>query len=70
MNMGTLSLRAFNELFPDEVSARDWFERARWPDGPFRWNQKKEALLDRMTRMVQTGDERPLPYTILTKKSA
>jgi transposase-like protein len=34
MNMGTLSLRAFNELFPDEVSARAWFERARWPDGP------------------------------------
>ena len=34
MNMGTLSLRAFSELFPDEVSARAWFERARWPDGP------------------------------------
>jgi transposase-like protein len=31
---GTLSLRAFNALFPDEDSARGWFERARWPHGP------------------------------------
>jgi len=29
-----LSLRAFNALFPDEDSARGWFERARWPQGP------------------------------------
>lgn len=29
-----MSLRAFNDLFPDEDAARAWFERARWPDGP------------------------------------
>ncbi len=29
-----LMLRAFHDLFPDEDSARAWFERARWPDGP------------------------------------
>ncbi|MCM8738524.1 IS1595 family transposase [Azospirillum sp. A1-3] len=29
-----LTLRAFNDLFPDEEAARAWFERARWPDGP------------------------------------
>lgn len=29
----TLSLRAFNALFPDETAARLWFEAARWPDG-------------------------------------
>lgn len=29
-----LTLRAFNDLFPDEDAARAWFERARWPDGP------------------------------------
>ena len=68
MNMGTLSLRAFNELFPDEVSAWVWFEHARWPDDPFRWNQRKEAVLDRMTRMVRMGERRLLPYAILTEK--
>ena len=70
MNMGTLFLRAFNELFPDEVSARAWFERARWPDGPFRWNQKKEALLERMARMVRMGEGRLLPYAFLTARPA
>jgi len=34
MSGQTLSLRAFNALFPDEDSARGWFERARWPHGP------------------------------------
>lgn len=29
----TLSLRAFNALFPDERAARLWFESARWPEG-------------------------------------
>ena len=29
-----LSLRAFNEMFPDEDAARAWFEQARWPSGP------------------------------------
>ena len=29
-----LSLRAFNEMFPDEDAARAWFEKARWPNGP------------------------------------
>ena len=29
-----MSLRAFNEMFPDEDAARTWFERARWPNGP------------------------------------
>lgn len=30
----TMSMRAFNVLFPDEDAARAWFERARWPHGP------------------------------------
>ncbi len=34
MNATALTLRAFNDLFPDEEAARAWFERARWPDGP------------------------------------
>jgi len=34
MSGSALSLRAFNALFPDEDSARAWFERARWPHGP------------------------------------
>jgi transposase-like protein len=34
MNTTALTLRAFNDLFPDEDAARTWFERARWPDGP------------------------------------
>ena len=34
MSGQTLSLRAFNALFPDEAAARGWFERDRWPDGP------------------------------------
>lgn len=34
MNETALTLRAFNDLFPDEDAARAWFERARWPDGP------------------------------------
>lgn len=29
-----LTLRAFNDLFPNEDAARAWFEHARWPDGP------------------------------------
>jgi transposase-like protein len=29
-----MSLRAFNDLFPDENAARAWFEVARWPQGP------------------------------------
>ena len=29
-----MSLRAFNEMFPDEDAARAWLERARWPNGP------------------------------------
>ena len=29
-----MSLRAFNELFPDENAARHWFEKARWAEGP------------------------------------
>lgn len=29
-----MSLRAFNEMFPDEDAARTWFEGARWPNGP------------------------------------
>lgn len=29
-----LTLRAFNDLFPNEDAARAWFESARWPDGP------------------------------------
>jgi len=70
MNMGTLSLRAFNELFPDEVSARAWFERARWPDGPFRWNRKADACLERMALLIRNAIERPFPYAILTEKPA
>ena len=34
MNTTALTLRAFNDLFPNEEAARAWFERARWPDGP------------------------------------
>jgi len=34
MSNSALSLRAFNDLFPDEAAARRWFEAARWPDGP------------------------------------
>ena len=30
----TMTLRAFNEMFPDEDAARAWFERSRWPLGP------------------------------------
>ena len=29
-----MSLRVFNDLFPDENAARSWFEAARWPQGP------------------------------------
>ena len=29
-----MSLRAFNDLFPNEDAARAWFEKARWPHGP------------------------------------
>ena len=29
-----LTLRQFNAMFPDEDTARAWFERARWPSGP------------------------------------
>ncbi len=29
-----LSLRAFNEMFPDEDAARAWFEKARWAERP------------------------------------
>jgi hypothetical protein len=70
MNMGTLSLHVFNELFPDEVSARAWFERARWPDGPFHWNRKADACLERMALLIRNGIERPLPYAILTARPA
>ena len=34
MNGETLSLSAFSAMFPDEEAARQWFERARWPNGP------------------------------------
>lgn len=34
MNNRALTLRDFNDLFPDEDAARAWFERARWPDDP------------------------------------
>lgn len=34
MSRSSISLRAFNELFPDEDSARHWFEKARWAEGP------------------------------------
>ena len=34
MNEVALTLRAFNDLFPNKDAARAWFERARWPDGP------------------------------------
>lgn len=30
----SVSLRTFNDLFPDEDAARVWFENARWPKGP------------------------------------
>ena len=29
-----MSLRALNDLFPNEDAARAWFEKARWPHGP------------------------------------
>ena len=29
-----MTLRAFNEIFPDEDAARAWFEKSRWPHGP------------------------------------
>ena len=34
MNRTGLTLRAFNDFFPDEEAARAGFERARWSDGP------------------------------------
>lgn len=34
MNAAAFTLHAFHVLFPDEDTARAWFERARWPDGP------------------------------------
>lgn len=29
-----IPLRAFSEMFPGEDAAGEWFEKARWPDGP------------------------------------
>ena len=29
-----MTIRAFNEIFPDEDAARAWFERSRWSHGP------------------------------------
>ena len=34
MNKPAFSLCDFNRLFADENAARQWFEQARWPDGP------------------------------------
>ncbi len=30
-----LTLIQLMDMFPDEKSARDWFENGRWPDGPY-----------------------------------
>ena len=29
-----MTLRAFNEMFPNEDAAHAWFEKSRWPHGP------------------------------------
>lgn len=29
-----MTLKEFHRRFPEEATARAWFERARWPDGP------------------------------------
>ena len=63
MNKG-LSLRAFNRLFPDEASARQWFEQARWLKMASRWECRR---CDRQfTVTAGTPMRRRLLYRVLT----
>ncbi len=39
-------------------------------EATFRWNRKKDDVLDRMAHMVRTGEGRRLSYAFLTAKAA
>ena len=43
-------------MFPDEASARTWFERVRWPDG----NRPCPRCGHAETQVVKSGQ--PMPY--------
>ena len=60
-----LTLIQLMDMFPDEKSARDWFEKGRWPDGPYcphcgSTNVQANIKHKTMTHRCRDCDKKPM----------